>query len=333
MTPRRGVDVTVHLPKYGTTRSLASLLSIPEAQLLQIANSVDSYHRPGKTLRKKNGDPRPTHDAEEPLKTIHERVKNRILKKVSYPYYMLGGIADPINPRSCHAHAKIHSGKKVLITEDIKDFFPKTTKDVVYRVWLRCFNFSPEVADTLTRLTTYQGELPQGWKTSGYLANLVFWEREPQLVSQLTKQGLAYSRFMDDISVSSRHSLENSEKRAIISNVYAMLFGEGYAPKRSKHSILTPSAPMQVTSLNVNGRKPTIPKQERHAVRAGIFKLEQQAHEDKTTADFCKKWKSLSGKVGRITSLHPEEGAKLRQRLSSIKPPAHLLNARRRGPR
>jgi len=321
MTPLRSVDVTAHLPKYGTLQSLASLLSIPETQLLQIANSVDSYHRPGKTLKKKNGDPRPTHDAEEPLKTIHERIKNRILKKVSYPYYMLGGIADPVNPRSCHAHAKIHSGKKVLITEDIKDFFPRTTKDVVYKVWLRCFSFSPEVAGILTRLTTYQDELPQGWKTSGYLANLVFWEREPQLVSQLEKQGLAYSRFMDDISISSRRNLVNGEKRAIISSVYAMLFGEGYAPKRSKHSIVTPAEPMQVTSLNVNGRKPTIQKQQRHAVRAGIFKLEKQALEDNTTDDFCKKWKSLSGKVGRITTLHPKEGAKLRRRLNSIKPP------------
>lgn len=326
MTLHKCKDVVVHLPKYGTVHSLASLLSIPEDQLLQIANSVDSYHRPGKTLKKKNGDPRPTHDAKEPLKTIHERIKNRILKKVSYPYFMLGGIADPVSPRSCHAHAKIHSGKKQLISEDIKDFFPRTTQDVVYKVWLRCFNFSPEVAGILTNLTTYQNELPQGWKTSGYLANLVFWEREPHLVSKLEKQGLAYSRFMDDISVSSRRSLVNGEKSAIISSVYTMLFGEGYAPKRSKHSIVTPAEPMQVTSLNVNCRNPTIPKQQRHAVRAGIFKLEKQAHEDKTSHDYCKKWKSLSGKVGRITSFHPKEGAKLRLRLNSIKPPPHMMS-------
>lgn len=99
MTLHRSKDVIVHLPNYGTTQSLASLLSIEADQLLHIANSAASYHQPGKVLRKKNGDPRPTHDAKDPLKTIHERIKNRILKQVSYPYFMLGGIADPANPR------------------------------------------------------------------------------------------------------------------------------------------------------------------------------------------------------------------------------------------
>ena len=60
-----------------------------------IADNVDEFYKPGKVERKKNGEPRYTHDAQPILKQIHDRIKNRILKQAVYPYYMLGGISDP----------------------------------------------------------------------------------------------------------------------------------------------------------------------------------------------------------------------------------------------
>ena len=250
----------INISSIAKVSSLASLLSTNEPDLLYIARNVVRFYRPGKMLRKESGEPRQTHDAEQPLKTIHEMIKNRILKKVDYPYYLQGGIADTRQPRNCRTHASSHSGKKLIITEDIKDFFPCISEEIVKKIWQYCFRFPPEIANILTCLTTYQNRLPQGWKTSSYLANLVFWDTEPGLVSLLEQQGYSYSRYIDDIAVSSGHHINDEQKTYVISKVYGMLFSKGFAPKRSKHEILSQSQRMVVTGLGVNGKKPTVSK-------------------------------------------------------------------------
>lgn len=301
--------------------SLASLLSTNESDLLYIARNIDQFHRPGRELKKRNGEPRQTHDAKQSLKTIHDMINKRILRKVDYPYYIQGGIAaDTGQPRGCRANAIIHSGKKLIITEDIKDFFPCISEEIVKKIWQYCFRFSPKIASILTCLTTYNNQLPQGWKTSSYLANLVFWDTEPDLVSSLEQQGYSYSRYMDDITVSSGRYINNNQKTYVISRVYGMLFSKGFAPKRSKHEILGQSQPMTVTGLIVNGKNPTVSKRKRREVRTGIFQLEKLLRENRSDADCCKRWEQLSGLVGYISTCHPEEGKKLRARLREIKP-------------
>lgn len=310
----------IKLSPIANIKSLASILSLSESELLEIAANVDKLWKPGKLLKKKSGEPRPTNDAKEPLKTLHEHIKNRILKQVNYPLYMQGGIADPNAPRSCKSHARIHTNKKILIAEDIKDFFPSSDESVVHGIWQYCFNFSPDVSKLLTTLTIHKGCLPQGWKTSGYLANLVFWDREPDLVRYLEQQGFSYSRFMDDVTVSSKRTISQHDKTRIISNIYKMLYGKGFSPKRSKHEIAFGNVPMRVTNLGVNGRNPTVPKQERQNVRAMVYQLEQRVKTEFGTVQYEKDWRSVSGKVGRISSMHPKEGARLRKRLRAVKP-------------
>ena len=316
----------VRISPISNVKSLASILSLSEQELFEIAANVDQLWKPGKLLKKKSGEPRPTNDAREPLKTVHEHIKNRILKQVDYPLYMQGGIADPKNPRSCKSHAKVHSGKRVLIAEDIKDFFPSSNCAAVHGIWQYCFNFSPDVAQLLTTLTTHNGCLPQGWKTSGYLANLVFWDKEPELVLYLEQQGYSYSRFMDDLTVSSQTRMTQKHKTDVISSIYRMLYGKGFSPKRSKHEIVSANAPMRVTNLGVNGKQPTVPKKERQKVRTMVYQLEQRADSELNTVQYIKDWRSISGKVGRISSMHPSEGAGLRNRLRAVKPDPVFMN-------
>ena len=153
--------------------TLADLLEIDTQELLSVADAVESHWKPGKKLYKKNGEPRITHDAKFPLKNIHEKIKNKLLRRVIYPPYLLGGISDRLQPRDYKRHAAIHSGKQVLISEDIANFFPATSPAHVHGIWQGLFQFHPELARVLTLLTTHDNMLPQGWKTSGYLANLV----------------------------------------------------------------------------------------------------------------------------------------------------------------
>ncbi len=309
--------------------SLAAALLLSESDLRSLIDRVNDFYKPGKLLFKKDGKPRETHNAKEPLKSIHGRILNRILKKVDYPSYMLGGIADKENPRSPQAHAAIHTGKKILISEDISDFFPSTTYEVVKGIWQYCFNFSPEVAEALAKLTTYKGELPQGWRTSGYLANLVFWDNEPSLVKALEDAGYQYSRYMDDVTVSAKFRINNKEKQQIIANIYGTLYSKGYKPKRKKHEITCSSEPMKVTSLNVNGKQPSISKTYRNNVRAAVFQLERRFSAAGKSISYYHEWRSVYGKVCRIKAFHCSGGSVLQKRMNSVKPPKQLFNIKR----
>lgn len=304
----------------GRIDALASILSISVEELRAISSSVESFWIPGKTLLKKSGEPRATSNAERPLKELHEKIKNRLLKQVSYPYYLLGGISDSMMPRDYKRHAAIHSGKTILISEDIKDFFPSTKIDIVHSIWQRLFHFSPDIASILTSLTTYNDCLPQGWKTSGHLANLAFWDLEPDLVEKLEKRDLVYSRFMDDITVSSRRRISNSEKSFIVSEVYRMLSLRGYSPKRTKHQIAPNNNRMEVTGLNVNKNKPSMPKSKRKVIRARVHRCENHYTHDCISESYRKLWESTSGNISTLTRFHEDEGKKLRERLQQIKP-------------
>lgn len=307
-------------PPIAKIESLASILSISKDELLDISNSIDSLWKPGKLLRKKNGEPRPTIDAKPRLKKLHEKIKNRLLKQVSYPTYLLGGIEDKMTPRDYKRHAVIHSGKSILINEDVKDFFPSSSVNVINAIWKRLFHFSPEVAELLTKITTLNGSLPQGWKTSGYLANLTFWDKETELVKILESRGFSYSRFMDDISVSCKTRISNTSKTFVITEIYRMLFSKGYSPKRSKHQIISKSNRMEVTGLTVNGKKPSLSKKEQNNIRAAVHKCMCHAKNDRSSLEYGELWKSVSGRVGTLTRFHAEKGKKLREKLRTIKP-------------
>ena len=309
-----------NIPPIARIESLASILSIGKKDLLEISDNIESLWKPGKLLYKKSGEPRPTLDAKPSLKILHEQIKNRMLKQVYYPAYLLGGIEDKMTPRDYKRHAAIHSGKSILISEDVKDFFPSSSVDVVNGIWKYLFCCTPEVAALLTNITTLNGSLPQGWKTSGYLANLVFWDIEPELVKRLTMRGFSYSRFMDDITVSSKTKISKASKTFVVNEIYRMLFSKGYSPKRSKHEIVSNNNRMEVTGLTVNANNPSLSKKERNNIRAIVHKCECHAKNERTSGVYRKLWNSASGKVGTLTRFHTEKGAGLRKRLRAVKP-------------
>lgn len=325
-------ECTPEITGISKVSSLARLLGCTEEHLLDTARRAKALHKAGAIQKKKDGSPRPTHDARPQLKNLHEAIKNRLLRTVRFPRYLLGGIADKDYPRTPGAHARVHAAKGIVISEDIKDFYPSTSSEQVYRVWKYLFQLSHEVAGLLTALTTYEGALPQGWKTSGYLANLAFWEREPELVRWLADRGCSYSRFADDIDVSSDRRLSDADKTAVISKVYGVLFASGYRPKRSKHRIMTSDSQMEVTGFNVNRKRITLPRNYRKAVRAAVHQLEQSAGDKRCTSTFCSSWRSARGKVSHIRKYHPHVADQLGARLDAIKPPKHLLTGRRKKP-
>jgi len=255
--------------RIGSLRTLGRTLGLSGNELIRLAKRANGLYRTAKSITKPDGSIRNVYDALEPLKKVHKRIKRQILEHVQYPFYLTGSIKG----RDCKSNAILHVHSKIIINEDISGFFPSTSSKRVLNIWHHFFCFSEDVAQCLTQLTTRCGALPQGAITSSFLANLVFWQHEPILHAKLSNQGLVYSRYVDDIAVSSKEALTCEEKSNIIVQIYNMLFRHGYKPKRSKHEIITADKRMAVIKLSVNV-KPGVNKSTRGQIHASVRNIE-----------------------------------------------------------
>lgn len=303
----------------GRVSTLARMFKVDENELLCIAERAASFYRPGKRVPKKDGSYRETIKAIPPLVGIQARIMAQILREVKYPTYLQGSIRDRDNPRDYVRNASIHVRAKTLISEDIKKFFPNTSFDVVYDIWRGFFGYSDEVSECLSMLTTMNGELPQGTKTSSYIANLVFWRDEPAVAHWFNRRGIRYSRLTDDICVSSKRRLNKREISESISKIYGMLKKKGYHLNRKKHHIYNSGQRMVVNNLVVN-RKASLPREDKSKARSAVHEIEKFPTSERSGDSFLHAFHSSSGKVSKVRRLHGREGKALRERLNRNKP-------------
>ena len=133
------------------------------------------------------------------LKDIQKRINAYLVKSIPLPNYAFGGVKRKDNIRN----ARFHKGQKYVFQTDLKDFFPRITNRMVYAMFVEN-GFSHDVASLLTKLTTFQGHLPQGAPTSTTIANLVFVPTGKAIQSIADREGLRFTTFVDDVTISSQ---------------------------------------------------------------------------------------------------------------------------------
>lgn len=292
----------------GTVAVLAKVLGTSEVNLQQLAARSNSLFKT-RTIQK-NGKSRVVYDALPQLKGIHEKINSHFLRHVEYPYYLHGGLKEKDYVTDCKLHFKTKRG----ITQDISNFFPSIQLVDVKRIWQYFFKFPPVVANLLSELTTLNGYIPQGAKTSGFLANLLFWETESDLVHWLKQRGFRYTRFVDDITITTQNNITDDEKNEIIKMVRAMFRRHGLKPSRKKSLIQTGLKAITAHGLQIASRTPSKNKIDRNNLRAWLHRLEQQPIESLNHSEL----QSLSGKLVIVRRLHTKEGLALKTRLDAL---------------
>ncbi len=160
------------------------------------------------------------------LKAIQKRINGYLIENIAIPQYAFGGIRRKDNIRN----ARYHKGQKYVFQTDIKDFFPFITNKMVYEMFLRN-GFSPDVSSLLTKLTTYKGHLPQGAPTSTTIANLVFVPTGLALQAISDREGLRFTTFVDDVTISSQ-----SDFKHVIPEIIETITSHGFKISHGKTS-------------------------------------------------------------------------------------------------
>jgi len=308
--------------------ALSRLLGEPLDVLTRIAINSDNLYR-YVPQKKKDGTPRPTYDAHEPLKKIQKKIASRILNRIAYPQYLHGGVKDSKSSRSIYTNCAQHLGKKLIILMDIEDFYPSISKEYVFSSFNKCLGFSSEVSLLLSTLLTRKDKVPQGACTSSHLANLVFWDVESSVYACLKEKGFTYTRFADDITISTNIAQENKLIGAAVSRVVSMLARKGCRLKRTKFHVRRRGqaivkgdkcTPITITGLSAfNQTKPTITQSERNKIRSSVKKIEIRAHAGDSWSDLVPLFNRAMGRVGRLISCRHPEGDRLKRRLQLVK--------------
>lgn len=297
----------------GSIGALARSLGVDAVRLRRTAARADRLYEGPMFIRRPGRSPRAVFSAAPELRDLQQRILDRILRHVRFPPYLMGGLEG----RSYIENARRHSGATVLFGQDVDAFYPSIPKARITRIFLDVFHFAPDVAELLAQLTSRKGELVQGGVASTHLANLALYRTEPALEQQLREAGLEYSRFVDDVHVSSRGTLSGSARTRIVSAMRSSLERHGYRPKRRKQFVASSGAPMHVHGLNVNTTA-SVPPRRRQQLRNEVFLLQRWAGAQPWDEAIERVFLRLSARIGQLMQINPGEARRLRRRLQSV---------------
>lgn len=174
-----------------------------------------------------------------PLKSFQLKINDRILKKISLPEFAYGSVKNHNNI----LNAKFHSNSKYFLSIDLKKYFTYVSCQQVNKMFIQN-NFSHDVARILTRLTTFEGCLPQGTPTSPAISNLVF-VNTGQALRQLAEiHHIKFTTFLDDLTFSSSENF-----KPLLPEIISLVTSGGFFINHNKVAYKSNKA--EVTGLNV----------------------------------------------------------------------------------
>ena len=195
------------------------------------------------------------------------------------PYYQIPdcvhGFAEG---RSVATNARKHIERNYVLNIDLKDFFPTITYPKVVKS-LQELRFNEEVSDIIARLCTiplwdeqkqiWRNSLPQGSPASPLLSNIVCTSLDRRLSGLAKRFGLTYSRYADDITFSSNHSVyaKDSEFLQELENI---VNSSGFKINEKKTRLQKKGSRQEVTGLIV-GEKINTYRQFNKNLRVAVF--------------------------------------------------------------
>lgn len=193
--------------------------------------------------------------------------------------------------------ARRHCEATWLIKMDVSNFFESILEPKIYPVFRR-LGYQPLVAFELTRLCTWLrskgniarrrgttvpgpyihpsiGHLPQGAPTSPMLANLVAFDLDEEMTRLAKSEGLRYTRYADDITLSFIGEGFSREKAsAVIGQCHTLMTARSLWPNRTKTRVIPPGVRKIVLGLLVDGERPALTREFRSRMRQHLYYLE-----------------------------------------------------------
>jgi RNA-directed DNA polymerase len=321
--------------KISSINNFADALGISRAYIDSVVNlsDDDKYTDPKKIAFKKDGKKRVVKCPSSRVRKIQSRINTRIFKDlIQWPEFIYGSIPNSDNgeieiKKDYITCASRHCEARSLLKMDISDFFSNVHEHFVYDLFKRLFYYDDELCSYLVSLCCYKGRLVQGALTSSYIASLILWDVESELVKRLNRLQLVYTRLVDDITVSSK--VGNYKFDIAEHHIKEMLFSKDLPINEKKTSVsYNSSSPLMVHGLRVSFKTPRLPSDEVRKIRSAVQSLELLFKEPNynTSYGYRKDHQKCMGRVNKLARVKHEKYSILMNRLKKIKPKCSMLD-------
>lgn len=325
-----GFKYKVALNSISSLENLSVALGIKIDTLHEAVNMPQAERYERSEVPKSDGSVRTIYKPHHVIRLVQRRINRRIFSNpsvVAWPDHLYGSIPNHRNQfgevvsRDYISCARCHCRSKSILKIDIKDFFDNVHSDLVFGVFRDLLKYSEEVSRALTSVCTFHDHLVQGALTSSYLANLCLHDVEGHVVDRLKRKGLVYTRFVDDITVSSSVSgYDFSYAKSIIEG---MLTSKELPLNQNKTKIqYSSSKPLVAHGLRVCFAEPRLPSDEVRRIRAAVKNIEKIAAEDgyRMTHAYRHDFNRCMGRVNKLSRVGHNQHKKLVARLVNVYP-------------
>lgn len=191
-----------------TLDHLALRLCLDLRFLQDVAHNLSDHYTPfNKQIGSKE---RRLFKAHNRLRLILVQIK-MLLRELYMPENIIGGRPGG----TIRKFARVHVNKPLLLELDIRNFYPSTAPRRVCQLFHDELECSPEVADLLTRLTTAEDQLPQGFNTSCDIGNLIIRRCVKRLAGLARQHDFDFTVWVDNFVLSGPGHLRQLEKSAV----------------------------------------------------------------------------------------------------------------------
>jgi RNA-directed DNA polymerase len=292
-------------------------------------------------LQRPGGRPRVIEQPKTRLKAIQRRLLHEILMWIPAHDAAHGFVPG----RSARTHAAAHVGRQVVIRLDLEDCFASVRGGRVYGIF-RTAGYPESVAHVLTGLCTNAvpidewdavprpseprliaghhrlarrlaiPHLPQGAPTSPALANLCAHRLDRRLSGLAAAFGARYTRYADDL-VLSGDALLHRRAAAVRAAAGAIAHEEGFRVNDDKSQLMTRAGRQRVCGIVVNDRV-NLARVEYDRLKAIVHDAIRNGPAAANRAGVPDFRAHLRGRIAWLSSLHPQRGARLRERFERI---------------
>lgn len=276
------------LPYLKTSTHMASYLGVSPKLVRQILHKP-SYHYRYFEIPKADGSIRKITTPKTYLKVLQWWICDNILNNVPMHDCVHGF-------RRGHSHltnAKTHSGNNHFLNVDIESFFPNIGIDMIERVFFE-LGYSLEGVEVLQNLVTLNGSAPTGAPTSPTIGNLALVEFDKRLSDYASNRGLTFTRYADDITISSKEWIEEDVLRAVREFVRE----HGFKLNERKTKFMGPGDRQEVTGIVLNS-KPNLPRKWRNSIRGYLHRVSVAPQ------DHLKERSRVQGILGILLAVDP----------------------------
>ncbi len=270
-----------------------------------IIKNIDRYYL-SYGIKKRRGQSRRIDAPQDKLIEIQKRILYKILYRYK-PHPIAHGFVKKRGPKT---NAEEHVGSSLLITIDIKNFFNSITEKQVYSTFEYLFDrrlpyekaTSGDI-NTIVKLLTYRGRVPQGAITSPAVSNLFMLPYDKKLKKLQPKYKVKITRYCDDIAISTKKN-EKLKVSDILEDVREILRPAGLKMNKTKTKVRKRYHRMKVTGIIVN-EKTNIPRENWRNFRACLHNIKvKQPLEEVSELDLQK----MRGYIEWVKMINPTRG-------------------------